>query len=80
MATKWFSLSNTGTPTDPGDYTALPGLPTCASGSDQICAIEAEEDTSSQPVIDDALKDAMIEALHTRTNQPNVQLRVDPNP
>ncbi|RKE46848.1 hypothetical protein [Sphingobacterium detergens] len=70
-----FQLSATGNPTVPADYSLNPS-PSCASGTNQICSITANDDGTGKPVLTPALKDQMIVALHTRTsNPPTVSLR-----
>jgi len=70
----WFSLNVSGNPTQPGDYSPV-ASPSCPTGTNKICAIQADPDGSGQPDITDSLKDQMIEALHNRTSSTNVQLR-----
>lgn len=70
----WFSLNVNGNPTQPGDYSPV-ASPSCPTGTNKICAIQADPDGSGQPVITDSLKDEMIVALHSRTSSTNVQLR-----
>jgi len=71
----WFSLNPSGTPTQPSDYTLVSGTPSGCSGSNQICAVQANNNGSNQPVLTAALKDEMINALHSRTPSTNVQLK-----
>lgn len=48
FAIQWFSY-NGGTVSDPNNYSELPGMPSCNSGS-SLCAIQAPEDgTSGKP-------------------------------
>ncbi|RKF36822.1 hypothetical protein BCY89_03875 [Sphingobacterium siyangense] len=70
----WFSLNVNGNPTEPSDYTSVT-TPSCPTGTNKICAIQADPDGSGQPDITDSLKDQMIQALHFRTPSTNVQLR-----
>ena len=69
----WFSLDDGGTPTQPSDY-SLVSSPSC-DGSDQICAVQANDNGSGQPILSNALKDEMINALHNRASSTNVQLK-----
>ncbi|GGH14624.1 hypothetical protein FAZ19_07315 [Sphingobacterium alkalisoli] len=70
----WFSLNPSGNPTQPNNYTLQSSQPSC-SGEDQICALQANNNGSGQPVITDALKNEMIVALHSRTPSANVSLK-----
>lgn len=70
----WFQLDPAGIPTDPLDYTLEPN-PTGCDGTNQICAVQANNNGSDKPVLSAALKDEMINSLHNRTASPNVQLK-----
>lgn len=68
----WFSLTGPN-PTIPSDYTAA--TPTGCTGTNKICAVQANPDGSGYPELTDALKDEMILALHNRSASANVQLK-----
>lgn len=69
----WFRL-NSGSPTNPNNYTLESGTPTDCIGTNQICAVQAA-DNAGKPVLSPALKDQMIDALHFNTPSTNVQLK-----
>ncbi|MBE8721360.1 hypothetical protein [Sphingobacterium pedocola] len=69
----WFQLNPSGDPTQPNDYSSNPS-PTC-DGTDQICAVQAEDDGTGHPVLTEPLKDEMIQALQFGNPSTNVQLR-----
>lgn len=72
----WFSLTPDESPTNPSNYTNVGNTrPTTCEGQDQICAIQANDNGSGQPVLTDALKNDMISALHNRANNSNVSLK-----
>ncbi|MCW2260098.1 MULTISPECIES: hypothetical protein [Sphingobacterium] len=72
----WFQLNVAGNPTDPNNYTDLgTGTPSCPTGTNKICAIQADPDGSGNPDITDSLKDDMISALHNRSSSATVQLK-----
>ncbi|MNT82322.1 hypothetical protein D3C72_2220360 [compost metagenome] len=70
----YFSLNTGGDPVDPQDYTLQASQPSC-SGSNQICAIQATDNGSGEPVLSPTLKDQMIQALHSRTSNATVSLK-----
>ncbi|MCY4778560.1 hypothetical protein ORI89_02780 [Sphingobacterium sp. UT-1RO-CII-1] len=69
----WFELTGS-SPIAPSNYTLRTSPPSCG-GQDQICAIQANADTSSKPQLTEALKDEMITALHDGVESTNVKLR-----
>ncbi|AIM38115.1 hypothetical protein KO02_16585 [Sphingobacterium sp. ML3W] len=72
----WFKLDSYGTPTDAQDYSLVGTIPPSGcDGTDQICAVQATADSNNFPQLTTALKDQMINALHTRTASTNVQLK-----
>ncbi|AIM36179.1 hypothetical protein KO02_05320 [Sphingobacterium sp. ML3W] len=71
----WFKLSATGNPLTPNNYTLETTPPSCG-GQDQICAVQANADTSGlKPELSATLKDEMITALHSGQESANVKLR-----
>lgn len=72
----WFQLVADGDPLNPADYNPVTS-PGC-SGSNYICAIQANPDASNQPVITTSLRNEMITALNTNSNSENVHLRANP--
>lgn len=70
----WFSYTGAD-PSQPADYTLLPGSPSCTGSPESMCALQAMNDGSNNPVITDALKNEIIFALENQTNRPNVQLK-----
>lgn len=71
----WFSLNNSGDPTNPEDYTISATQPSCDPGNNQICAIQADADANDQPELTDEVKDEMITALHNRASSATVRLK-----
>lgn len=74
---QWFKLQGTppGSPLDPSSYNP-DNTPSCGSGTNSICAINAENNGFDQPVITEALKDEMILLLNARSHSnTNVVLR-----
>ncbi len=67
----WFNY-NSGNPTTPGNYTQLPGDPSCDEGS-ALCAIQASG--SGTPTITPALISEMLIAVVTQTPSANVRLK-----
>ena len=66
----WFTFS--GVPDDPNDplnYTAVGSQPTTCTGTNQICAIYANN-ASGNPVITNELKSDMLIALSNREDIP----------
>ena len=70
----WFTLNTGGNPTTSQDYTLASGTPSC-TGTDQICAVQANADSNDKPQLTPALKDQMILALHNRSESANVKLK-----
>ncbi|MCY4779258.1 hypothetical protein ORI89_06325 [Sphingobacterium sp. UT-1RO-CII-1] len=70
----WFELTGSN-PTFSQDYTLRSSAPSCPIGTDQICAVQANNDGSDHPELTEALKDEMILALHTRSSSTNVKLK-----
>lgn len=69
----WFILTGTD-PSNPTHYTLVATAPLCPAPPEKICAIHAMNDGNNQPVITDALKDEMINALQNQVNSTNVLL------
>ncbi|KKX46847.1 MULTISPECIES: hypothetical protein [Sphingobacterium] len=72
----WYQLNSNGNPTIASNYSSV-SSPSCSSGN-KICAINATDNGSGQPVFTTALQNEMILALHTATPSTNVQLRNTP--
>lgn len=68
----WFRLTGPN-PTLPSDYTEA--APSGCTGTNKICAVQANSDSNNEPELTDALKDEMILALHNRSASANVQLK-----
>ncbi|NJI71963.1 hypothetical protein HCX49_01970 [Sphingobacterium kitahiroshimense] len=68
----WFILTGSN-PTDSQDYDAA--TPSGCTGTNKICAVQANPDSNNKPELTDALKDEMILALHNRSASANVQLK-----
>lgn len=72
----WFQLDSGGSPTEPSDYTSAGTTPPSGcNGTDQICAVQTTTGPGNTPILSAALKDEMINALHTRSASTNVKLR-----
>ncbi|WP_144243337.1 hypothetical protein [Sphingobacterium sp. ML3W] len=69
----WFKLTGTD-PSNPSHYTLVSSAPICIAPPQRLCAIYALNDGSGQPVITDALKNEMINALQNQVNTTNVLL------
>lgn len=76
MANSWFSRTGSGNPTTPSTYVKQTSVPSCSSGTNQICAIFAEVDGSSLPIFTIPLRDEMVLALDSRSSTTNVKLRL----
>lgn len=70
----WFSLNPNGDPTQPNDYTLQSSQPSCP-GSEEICAIQANNDGSNHPVINETLLTEMAQALNNGVATTNVKLK-----
>lgn len=66
---QWFKLQGSppGNPLDPLDY-VLDGTPSCGSGTNSICAIQAENNGFDQPIITYDIKVEMLWALIYRNH------------
>ncbi|SKB97098.1 hypothetical protein SAMN05660841_03360 [Sphingobacterium nematocida] len=76
MALKWFHYTGSD-PASPSDYTLYgSSAPSdCSTPRQQLCAIQAEEDSNSEPVLDTAIALEMVQALQNQTNTANVFLK-----
>lgn len=71
----WFSYTGSD-PSQPGSYTlSSSGTPPCSSPSEQMCALQAANNGSNEPVITDALKNEIINSLQNQVDGPNVHLK-----
>lgn len=74
----WFQLGS-GNPTDPSNYTLYTGnVNTLCPDNEQICAIQAEGDTSNKPIITAQLLADMVNALHNQSPSDTVKLKLRP--
>lgn len=73
---QWFKRDNMGHILDPASYHP-DSTPSCGSGTNTICAIQAENNGFDQPIIMlEAMIDEMITALHQRSHtNTNIVLR-----
>lgn len=70
----WFPFSGTN-PSDPTHYSAPVTSPICTGLPQQMCALQAANNGSGQPIITDALKNEMINSLENQVNGTNVKLK-----
>lgn len=70
----WFKLKDNGNPTDSQDYTLESSQPSCP-GTQEVCAIQADNDGSNHPVINEALLAEMTQALQNEAPTTNVKLK-----
>lgn len=70
----WFNFTGTD-PSQPSHYTFTSGTPSCASPTQQMCALQADSDLGNNPVITENLKDEIILALQSQANTTNVRLK-----
>ncbi|OOG15737.1 hypothetical protein BWD42_23950 [Sphingobacterium sp. CZ-UAM] len=71
----WFSFTGTN-PSNPTHYSAPSSTPpSCTSPTEQMCALQANDNGSNQPVITDALKNEIINSLQNQVDGPNVRLK-----
>ncbi|GGH10407.1 hypothetical protein FAZ19_01235 [Sphingobacterium alkalisoli] len=73
----WFQLNPSGDPTNPSDYTIQGSQPSCP-GTEEVCAIQANNDGSDHPVINEALLTEMTQALQNEAPTTNVKLKDRP--
>ncbi len=73
MAT-WFILLPGTDPVNPANYLLTGTMPTC-TGNKSICAIFADMDVTSRPVITTIVLMDMVRALNNRTSTSSVLLR-----
>jgi len=72
----WFNFTGSN-PTDASHYTLVGSQPSC-TGAQSICAIQANNDGEDNPVLTNALKNEMIQALNDGLSSSNVKLRTRP--
>lgn len=71
----WFSFTGTN-PSNPAHYSAPSSTPpSCTSPTEQMCALQANDNGSNQPVITDALKNEIINSLQNQVDGANVRLK-----
>ncbi|MEN5088598.1 hypothetical protein ABE426_19195 [Sphingobacterium faecium] len=70
----WFSFTGTD-PSQSSHYTLVASQPTCPGLTQRMCALQAMNDGSNNPVITDALKDEIINSLQNQVNGTNVKLK-----
>lgn len=74
MATQWYSF-NGGDPAIPSNYSPQGSTaPTCASPTQQLCAIHAEDDGTNHPDLN-LIALEMVQALQSQANTTNVRLK-----
>ncbi|ERJ61224.1 hypothetical protein [Sphingobacterium paucimobilis] len=71
----WFNLKPSGDPSVPADYTLATTPPSCGSTEEKICAINATNNGSGQPILDAPLLLQMVRALQFEANEADVQLK-----
>jgi hypothetical protein len=71
-----FQLNNQSLPSNSASYSPAPTSPplTC-SGNARICTIDANDDGTGHPELDENILSEMVTALNTRTNTSNVKLK-----
>jgi len=69
----WFSFTGTN-PNNPAHYTLVTSQPLCP-GTEKLCAIQALNDGSNNPVISDPLQDEITQALQDGVPSTNVKLK-----
>lgn len=74
FATSWFTYNGSGNVTDPANYTQVSGNPNCP-GSTNMCSVQATVGTGSKPVLTDALKAEINNAIANGTPTANVHLQ-----
>ncbi len=72
----WFSFTGTN-PSEPSHYSLVSTQPTC-TGAQSVCAIQANDDGDNNPILTNALKNEMIQALNDGVSSTNVKLRTRP--
>jgi len=70
----WFSFTGTN-PSQPSHYTLVASQPTCPGLTQRMCALQAMNDGSNNPVITDALQNEIINSLENQVNGTNVKLK-----
>nr|WP_039451979.1 hypothetical protein [Pedobacter glucosidilyticus] len=72
----WFQYDGSGSVTDPSNYSSGMETPPGCEGSEQVCAIRAQEGAPGQPDITSALQSQINAALQDpSTEQQDVRLR-----
>lgn len=70
----WFNFTGTN-PSQPSHYTLVGSQPGCSSPTQRMCALQAMNDGSNNPVITDALQNEIINSLENQVNGTNVKLK-----
>ena len=71
----WFQLNPAGDPTVPSNYTLVGSAPSCGSTEEKICAINATNNGSNQPILDAPILLQMVRALQFEANETDVRLK-----
>ena len=74
FATSWFTYNGSGSVTDPANYTEVSGDPSCP-GSTNMCSVQATVGSGSKPVLTNALKAEINNAISTGTPTADVHLQ-----
>ncbi|MFD2905203.1 hypothetical protein [Sphingobacterium anhuiense] len=70
----WFSFTGTD-PSQPSHYTLVPSQPSCAGLPQKLCALQAQNNGSGNPIITDELKEEIIDCMENMVNSTNVKLK-----
>lgn len=70
----WFSFTGSN-PSDKTHYTLVSSEPNCGIEREKLCAINATNNGSNQPVLDIPILSEMADALELEQNTTNVRLK-----
>lgn len=70
----WYSFTGSD-PTDSNHYTLATGTPSCLNPQQQLCAIQATDNGSGKPELDNVILSEMVKALNAPGNTTNVSLK-----
>ncbi|MDR6783283.1 hypothetical protein ABTW24_22800 [Sphingobacterium thalpophilum] len=70
----WYSFTGSN-PANANDYTLVSGTPSCSTPTQRLCAIQANDDGSNHPDLDNAILSEMVQALDSQNNTANVRLK-----
>lgn len=74
MASQWFNYTGSD-PANPNHYSLSTTTPACIGDTEQLCAIQAENDGNNHPDIDLNIALEMVQALQSQANTTNVKLK-----